>query len=291
MFICHANECDRHRFNKKKTIFKSTKPIPMSFFKKLFGEKNNTNNKKEESNAPDPESISTGGSNVYNYSTKDSETEWHLPNQECVYMDEIIGHLEMHIGNPATVFHEIISDYVHIDVHWIKPSAEYPFNILVTTGMSDLPMSMPAGMENVERYNHAELMVVLPADWPIGDEEFKEANNYWPVYFLKMIARFPHEYKTWIGYGHTIPNGQNAEPIANTGFGCILTLPPMLTFPEEFLTLETKDGTIINFLATIPLYEEEMNLKLEEGTDALLDRFDEFEISEVIDIDRPNVAL
>lgn len=264
-----------------------TKPIA-SFFKKLFG--GNDNSDKNSNNAPEPESVSAGGSNVYKYAAKEEEEKLHLPSEVCVYMDEITEHLEKHIGNPETVFHEIISDYVHIDVHWIKPSADYPFNILVTTGMSDLPMSMPEGMENVDSFNHAEMMVILPADWPIGDEEFKDANNYWPVYFLKMIARFPHEYKTWIGYGHTIPNGQDAEPIANTEFGCLLTLPPMLTFPEEFLTLETKDGTIINFLVLIPLYKEEMDLKLEKGTDALLDLFDEYEISELIDIERPNVA-
>jgi len=40
----------------------------------------------------------------------------------------------------------------------------------------------------------------------------------------------------------------------------------------------------------IPVYKEEMDYKLEEGTDALLDLFDEYGISELVDIDRPNVC-
>ena len=156
--------------------------------------------------------------------------------------------------------------------------------------MSDLAMHVPDEVENKESYERAELMVVLPADWKIGEEEFQDDNNYWPVYFLKRLARFPHEYKTWLGYGHTIPNGMEAEDIANTGFGCMLLLPPMLSFDEEFLELKTKDGNLINFYAMIPVYKEEMDYKLEEGTDALLDLFDEYGISELVDIDRPNVC-
>ena len=30
--------------------------------------------------------------------------------------------------------------------------------------------------------------------------------RFWPIQMLKFLARFPHEYKTWLGWGHTIPN-------------------------------------------------------------------------------------
>ena len=180
---------------------------------------------------------------------------------------------------------------MHIDVHWIKPTPETPYNVLFTTGMSDYPMYLPEGLDDPNDYSHAELMVYLPADWPISDEAFKDDDNYWPVYFLKMIARFPHQYKTWMAEGHTIPNGPDAEPIANTDFGCILLMPPYLSAPQDFLKLHTKDGTIINFYCILPIYPEEMDLKLEEGVDELLNLFDENGISEVIDVHRKNVAL
>ena len=236
--------------------------------------------------------ITAGGSTVYRYDEQPEEKEPKnlFPEVQCVYLDEIEEHLTKHIAAPDMVFHEIISELVHIDVHWIKPSADYPYHILVTSGMSDLPMHVPDEVENKEAYERAELMVVLPADWKIGEEEFQDDNNYWPVYFLKRLARFPHEYKTWLGYGHTIPNGMEAYDIANTGFGRMLLLPPMLSFVEECLELKTKDGNSINFYAMIPVYKEEMDYKEEEGSDALLDLFDEYEISEMVDIDRPNVC-
>ena len=206
-------------------------------------------------------------------------------------MDEICEHFEKYIGTIDSVFHEIVSEYVHIDVHWIKPTAEHPYHVLFTTGMSDYPMYLPEGLDDPNSFSHAELMVYLPADWQISDEAFKDNDNYWPVYFLKMIARFPHQYKTWMAEGHTIPNGEYAEPIANTEFGCIFLMPPYLSAPEDFLRLETKDGTLINFYALIPIYPEEMELKLEEGVDTLLELLDDNNITEVIDIHRKNVAL
>lgn len=35
-------------------------------------------------------------------------------------IDAISNHIEKYIGKIDCVFHEIISDKVHIDVHWVK---------------------------------------------------------------------------------------------------------------------------------------------------------------------------
>lgn len=241
----------------------------------------------EEREAPESSYTSKGGSAVYNYEASD---EGFVPaDTACVYMDEICEHFEKYFGKSESVFHEILSEYVHIDVHWIKPTPEKPYHLLYTTGMSDKPMYLPKEWSKEEKkaFSHAELMVFLPEDWKISDEDFKEDENYWPVYFLKMLARFPHQYKTFLAFGHTIPNGPDAEPIANTNFGCMLVLPAMISAPEDFHRLTTKDGTEINFYALIPIYKEEMEYKLEEGTDALLDHFDDEVMTEVIDINRP----
>jgi hypothetical protein len=202
-------------------------------------------------------------------------------------IDAISEHIEKHVGEVDLVFHELISDKVHVDVHFVKPSAKFPFNVLVTSGMSDLPMTVPEGLE---QFKYAELCVLLPADWKIDEASFNDENNYWPVRWLKTIARFPHDYKTWIGHGHTIPNGENADPFAeNTKLGCMLLLPSIL-LGEEFSTLKINDEKVISFYCLMPIYKEEMQLKLKKGTDALLDKFDEFDISEIIDLDRTNTC-
>ena len=46
----------------------------------------------------------------------------------------------------------------------------------------------------------------------------------------------------------------------------------------------------INFYGVVPLYEDEMDFKLEKGTEALFDLFDEHEVTELVAPDRPSVV-
>jgi hypothetical protein len=67
-------------------------------------------------------------------------------------------------------------------------------------------------------------------------------------------------------------------------------LLPSVNVPEEFFTLEINPEKTIEFYSIVPLYEEEMNLKLARGTDALLERFDKHGISDIIQIGRQNTC-
>lgn len=42
-------------------------------------------------------------------------------------IDEISDHIEKNVGKIHMVFHELVSDQVHIDVHWVKPTTEPRF--------------------------------------------------------------------------------------------------------------------------------------------------------------------
>jgi hypothetical protein len=106
-------------------------------------------------------------------------------------------HIEAHVGKVDWVFHELLSDAVHIDVHHVAPSTERRFHALVTTGMSDRPMSVPQGCE---QFRFAELVVLLPPEWPASQDHFGDESVYWPVRFLKYLARLPHKYDTWLGW-------------------------------------------------------------------------------------------
>lgn len=228
--------------------------------------------------------VSMSGAPVFRYT--DGENEWEAAHgEECI--EEISDHIERYIGEIEVVFHEIVSDTVHIDVHHVKPTEDRPFHTLVTSGMSDLPMKIP---EDADTTRYMELMVTLPEQWKIDDESFKNENWYWPVRELKYLARFPHKYNTWLGWGHTIPNGDPAEAFAeNTSMKGIILLPSV-NVPEEFYNLTIDENKTIEFFCIVPLYEEEMNLKLRKGSDILLDKFDKYNISDIIDIERKNVA-
>ncbi len=153
--------------------------------------------------------FSESGSPILTH-TRKKEFELALSDGDSI--EKISAHIEKHIGEITHVFHEILSDQVHIDVHHIALTLARNYHTFVSSGMSDKAMSVPEGREE---FRFAELMLALPADWPISDEAFKKENNYWPIRWLKILARLPHEYDTWLEYGHTVPNGDPAKPFTS----------------------------------------------------------------------------
>lgn len=234
--------------------------------------------------AKDENVVSMSGAPIFRYT--DGEKEWEAPHgEECI--EQISEHIERHIGKIDTVFHELLSDTVHIDIHHVLPTNEKPFHTLITSGMSDLAMNVP---DKVDSPRYMELMVTLPEQWKFGEEAFKDEAWYWPVRQLKYLARFPHKYSTWLGWGHTIPNGDPAEAFAdNTKLSGIIILPSV-TVPEEFHNLRINEDKTIVFFSIVPLYDEEMSLKLNKGSAPLLEKFDKYGINDIVGINRRNVA-
>lgn len=198
----------------------------------------------------------------------------------------IDAHIQEHIGPVESVFHELISDLVHIDIHWVRPEAGRPWHTLITSGMSDRPMNAPPGAEHCR---YAELMVCLPPEWRMTHEDFKDERWYWPLRWLKMLARLPHEYETWLWCGHSVPNGDPPRPIASNTRFCGVVLGVPITPPAEFCTLTVGDRRIA-FLSMLPLYAEEMAHKIQHGFDVLIPRFEKHGINEVLNLTRPNVC-
>ncbi|NQX47730.1 suppressor of fused domain protein [Paenibacillus tritici] len=227
----------------------------MNFFKKWFGGK-------EMGNSED-------GTTIYGYDAPDEQQL--TPPSDILYMEELNEHFNKVFPNRETgVFHELISDIVHIDVNIMEATPDEPYRVLYTNGMSDLPMTLP--QEIRKEYKHlerSELMMFLPADWPLTQKDFEAEENYWPIRLMKMLARFPHMYQTWLGYGHTIPNTEDYEPYAlNTELSGVI----LFALPEEVSTVHTTDGNQVQVYFLVPLYREEMEFKLESGMDELIDK-------------------
>lgn len=247
----------------------------MSFLKKIFGGKNDGEKSQD-------------GTTIYKYDERDED---YTPPAPIEYMEEIVAHFEtVFPGRTSGVFHEIVSDTIHIDVNIMEPTEEEPFWVLYTNGMSDLPMTIPDEVlaQLDDQYDRAEVMMFLPASWDLKEEAFKDENNYWPIRLMKQMARFPHMYNTWLGYGHTIPNYQEYEPYADgTGLNGVV----LYQLNEEISIIPTKDGNKIHTYYLMPLYKEEMDYKLEHGMDALMDKL--FELDDevlVLDANRRNTC-
>ena len=227
-----------------------------------------------------------GGSVILRHQGR--EREWQPP-AESKGLEEIERHVAHYFGEPATVFHEVVSDLVHLDVHVIPPGPEREHWTLFTTGMSDLPMTTP---EAAAAFKHAELMIFLPADWRIdllqSTPPPKDLERwYWPIRWLKQLARLPHDHDTWLGMGHTIPNGDPPAAFApGTELCCWLLLPPV-SVAEEAREIAVSDGRTVHLLVLHALYSPEVAMKLAKGTDALLEAFGRANVSEVLTLDRP----
>lgn len=242
----------------------------------------------------DEPELSPSGAPIHRY---EDPAPFELASGDADTIAAIAEHIERHLGPVSGVYHELLSDKVHLDVHLVPPSADFPFYALITSGMSDRPMTVPPEASAADAPPFAELCILLPSTWNIPADPadlaaaFEEENVYWPIRWLKMLARFPHEYGTWLGFGHTIPNGEDAEPFAdNTELGCMLLLTA-LSLPEEFQTLVVSPEKTVQFYTLYPIYREEMDLKMAQGADALIDRFEACDIGDVLDLTRPNTAL
>ena len=158
------------------------------------------------------------------------------------------------------MFHEIVSDTVHVDVHPVDPKPGFPFYRLVTSGMSDLPMIVPEGT-GAPRYG--ELVMTLPESWKMTTEAFQDENWYWPVLLIKTLATLPHKYSTRLGLGHTVPNGDPPRPHAPTTELCCAMLVLPFSVSAQFQTLKISNEKEICFSAVMVLYQDD--IKNESG--------------------------
>ncbi len=43
-------------------------------------------------------------------------------------------------------------------------------------------------------FKYAELVLKLPANWPISKDEMTNNDHYWPLKWLRMVADIPHKF-------------------------------------------------------------------------------------------------
>lgn len=247
----------------------------MGFLDKLFGGKKGK--------------VTPGGSTIYRYGELKDEG-LRTPMQTGIYAEEVGTHFEtLFPGRESRVLHEIVSDLIHVDIHVMWPTEKEPFFVVYTTGMSDLPMTIPNDIPAKERKNLelAELYLFLPGDWPLSPDSPPEESAFWPIGIMKAMARFPHQYKTWLAYGHTVPNGPDYAPLhKSVGFGGVAF--NCGTGPLSAMT--AKDGRLLHFYQVLPLYKEEIEYKLKYGMEGLQKVFQEKDLEPILDPKRPNLC-
>ena len=227
--------------------------------------------------------VTPGGSAIYRHDNVDT-SRLVLPQNIRLFADEIDEHFHKQFPDrETTLYHEVVSNIVHIDINILKPK-DRDFHILYTTGMSDLPMTIPDTVKERDKLMYAELYMYLPAEWrPEVEDENGKTNyteDYWAVKLLLYLARFPHLYKTWLCASHTI----EYYPITK---GSLLN--GILLERGEVEPLVAKDGNTVNFYKVVPITKEEMAFKLKYGYEYLSFKFIEQDFPLVIDVKRKSL--
>lgn len=198
--------------------------------------------------------------------------------------DAVEAHMERYFGHCDNVFHEIMSPDIHVDIYIMPPTPERNYYVLSTFGMGAHRMNVPTELAD-RKLERAEIIVTLPPDWKISEPD--EA-WYWPIRWLKILARLPINEDSWLGWGHTISNPDDAPFAPNTKL-CSVILTQPGAFDEEAVCCVLPGGDEVNFYQMIPLYFEETQFKLSHDSETLLSRFSA-QLLEVVDPNRPNVC-
>jgi uncharacterized protein YegJ (DUF2314 family) len=165
---------------------------------------------------------------------------------DSLLMDAVPKHLERHLGPNEQVFHEIVSPSAHIDLYPYPPTPERPCVAIATTGMAEQAMQVPA---DTTADPYVELLAMLPPDWPMESEQWnRDERGFWPLRWLKRVARFHYESGRWLGEGHVLDHGDPPRPIGDSGgFVAVLLAPPAL-LPPEAQRVELRDGRSVRLL-------------------------------------------
>lgn len=194
-------------------------------------------------------------------------------------LEAVEKHISTYFGNCETVFHEIVSPDIHVDLFQIEPTDERNYINVITCGMGAHRMNTPKDYKELSR---AELVISLPADWKINDTQEKW---WWPLRLLKTIARLPIDTKSWVGWGHTIQFGKGF--CGDAGFEGALLLSAAAG-ANGCEVCELPNGEKVHFYQVIPIYKNEMKFKQKYGANALLDILSE-KTGIVVDAERPSV--
>ncbi len=194
------------------------------------------------------------------------------------YQAELERHLERYAGPIALRWENLL----------VVPASENrACHLVVTDNLSDAPMPRAK-----PEWQWAELCALLPADWPLDPEIWRSDPDFgWPLRELQRLVKFPRASNTWLGFGHSIPNGNPPQPFAPSTKQCASFLIPPLELPEKFARLRLDDGEVLNFWAIVPLYPTELAVKINQKAPTLIEKLSNKGIGDIIDPTRDDVFV
>lgn len=178
-----------------------------------------------------------------------------------VLLEALERHVERGVGPISGVIPDSDSRWVNVGLFLVPCGPNRPVTVVCTGGMSERPLTLFTG----ERV-WTELFVVLPASWPTTTPNLGRPEHFWPLSFLRWIARFPHQTGRGFRARESLGPIPHAPPRA-TVFDAALLLEQPLLPPLAMV------GREVQFLAVCPIHLDELEWIRAEGSQVLLDAF------------------
>jgi hypothetical protein len=165
----------------------------------------------------------------------------------------------------------------------ITPQNKNGNKILMTIGLSDFKMNVHEKHIG-EEFN--ELYYYLPSYWEL--EDIQNPNMNWVFIWLEKLKKHVIEKNTWFGNGHTLATGKPLVSLSEKMLQNHFIFAQPIELRTELSPILIQ-GKTINFLAVIPIFEDEMDYKQGKGTLKLLKKFDQANVTEKLDEFRKTV--
>ena len=203
-------------------------------------------------------------------------------------LEKIESFIENEYGHFDEVIHEIVSPDIHLDIAIVPPNEYQPYYKLVTMGAGAYKMNVPRELKSY-KLEYAEYVIFLPKEWDIKSDK---EEYYWAIRQLKNIARLPINTDSWLAYGHTITANEDYSPVAeNTEFNSFVLINSINKNNEIVNPLKIGLFKQINFYQMFPLYREEVDYKMENSLEELINKFSDEDLDSVVNINRINNCL
>jgi hypothetical protein len=231
---------------------------------------------------------SLGGSTIYEYSEPKNSPKTGFSGAPAEWQEQRENHYRKWLGDSEDniIWHEILPFVPHVDVHIFPPSNASGRNYytLITSGMSDEKMNLPHGVD--KDYARAEILFYIAND----ETKKYQTEKPWYVEAINFFAHFPFEYKTWLAYSHTLPNGNPAIPVVEGSTLSTALFLPAIFEPKEFTQDFRLSGEKVNFLWLTFLNDRETEFKLKFGYDKLVEKFNKDNFPQVFNPFRPSIV-
>ncbi|MBA7664977.1 hypothetical protein ES703_73043 [subsurface metagenome] len=194
-------------------------------------------------------------------------------------------HIELHIGKIEKTLNDNEIATIPLKLHVIPPDNQRKYGVLITSGMSAYPMMAPSMTEPI----FVEMVMLLSPDWPLPLKSVERDDFYWPIEYLFKMPKYVHGNKQWFSIGHTYGNGDPPKPFAkNTDLCGFLFQFPFKELPPTFCELKIGHKPVY-FLQIMPIYREEMEYIIQNGTEEFNTQLLEQKIPEYLELQRVNV--